>query len=313
MGRSFDDDGRGHRRFRAYGVVQLSNVLKQDDCARLLSEIHRSREFSASLFLDETPEEHLQKKGVNPTAGGFNLLERLETSFIEENETIAQALAAVLGENYSIILKKVICGLPDGRIPPWVVGRVYDRPVPNLGAYIRPEFRDITYFRGIDYHQDIIDFPSGDPDFLTLYVYFHDVGPDDAPLWAVPRSHLLGATTFPHRMAFQSEDALTYSGDRGINTSQLRRNLLTGPVGSVYFWHSSVLHGTANVSGCQPRISLRYLVRRGERSSGADAFGIINKLTLNPTGIGQTRIDLSADLRGNHLKDIGYRAPAVGS
>ena len=27
----------------------------------------------------------------------------------------------------------------------------------NLGEFIKPKYRDITYFRGIDFHQDIIE------------------------------------------------------------------------------------------------------------------------------------------------------------
>ena len=32
--------------------------------------------------------------------------------------------------------------------------------VANLGPYIKQKYRDITYFRGIDFHQDIIDYPQ---------------------------------------------------------------------------------------------------------------------------------------------------------
>ena len=41
----------------------------------------------------------------------------------------------------------------------------------NLGPYIK-KYRDVTYFRGIDYHMDQIDFPnSKKSDFVTFFLY----------------------------------------------------------------------------------------------------------------------------------------------
>ena len=44
-----------------------------------------------------------------------------------------------------------------------------------MGRFIKEKYRDITYFRGIDFHQDIIDFPHKQSDFATFYVYLDNV------------------------------------------------------------------------------------------------------------------------------------------
>ena len=53
---------------------------------------------------------------------------------------------------------------------------------------------------GIDFHQDIIDWPTRSPDFITAYIYLNDIDKDSAPIFVVPKSHLLGASTSPHKL-----------------------------------------------------------------------------------------------------------------
>ena len=65
-----------------------------------------------------------------------------------------------VGEGYEILNKKIVCGVPESSVPPWLRARILGNPVNNLGAYVRPEYRDITYFYGIDFHQDLIDYKN---------------------------------------------------------------------------------------------------------------------------------------------------------
>ena len=74
----------------------------------------------------------------------------------------------------------------------------------NLGSYIKKEFRDVTYFRGIDYHMDLIDHANAVGDNLTLYVYLNDVDANMSPLHIIEKSHIFGGTKFPHFLTFQS-------------------------------------------------------------------------------------------------------------
>jgi hypothetical protein len=198
--------------------------------------------------------------------------------------------------------------LPDTCIPNWVIEIVKDKPVPNLGAYVHRKYQDITYFRGIDWHQDIIDYPQHDPRFITLYVYLHDVGSDDAPLWVIPKSHLLGATKFPHNIKILESRELIYSDDDQKNSLTLNRFPLIGDAGSVYFWHSNILHGTTQVNSQSPRISLRYLIKREDSSDTILPIDIITQSCLNNSFAAVTRVDLD-DLgrsvkSGNIIKGI---------
>jgi hypothetical protein len=190
--------------------------------------------------------------------------------------------------------------MPDICIPEWVLEIVKDKPVPNLGAYVHPMYQDITYFRGIDWHQDIIDYPGHDPRFITLYIYLHDVGDDDAPLWVIPKSHLLGATKFPHNIKSLEDRKLIYSDDNKNSSLMLDKFPLIGEAGSVYFWHSNILHGTTQVNSKSPRISLRYLIEKRGNSDIISPINIITKSCLNNSYAAVTRVDL--DDAGNSVK-----------
>jgi len=118
----------------------------------LLSKIKLSRNYGANLFLSEAEfDADPQYIGVNPRPGR-NLLEAYEAdlSFVEENPAVVSALTELLGDGYEILLKKLICGVPASVVPDWLKARIHGNPVNNLGAYVRPEYRDVTYFYGID-------------------------------------------------------------------------------------------------------------------------------------------------------------------
>lgn len=284
------------------GFANISSIvnLNNSQCKILYEAIMHSREFD-SLFIDEPSDySKLKYKGVNPGRDESNFLLGLDTLFIENNFNLNQILEEVLGKNFSVLLKKIICGIPDKFIPDWCLQIVKDKPVPNLGPYIKPQYQDITYFRGIDWHQDIIDYPCGDPRFITLYIYLHDVNEDDAPLRVVPKSHLLGSTKFPHNIQILDEKTLLYSDDNKVNSLSLSQVALTGGTGSVYFWSSSVLHGTTQVNGHLPRISLRYLIERDYSCTANLPIDIVTQSCLNSSFVSVTRDDL--DNTGKSVK-----------
>ena len=188
--------------FRDHGFADLGRVVDPAACAALLSEIRRRRQFDADMFLTERAFlADPQMKGVNPRRGR-NLLDGLRDHLdcVERHPILDRLLTGILGTGHAILDKKLVCGVPERWIPDWLVRRIKGNPVNNLGAYVRPEYRDVTYFYGIDFHQDIIDWSGREADFVTLYVYLHGVGPKDAPLQLLSDSHRLGATRFPHRL-----------------------------------------------------------------------------------------------------------------
>lgn len=260
----------------------------------LLADIRATRAFDETLFLSEAEfDADPQYTGVNPRPGR-NLLERFEDrlGFVEQAPQIVEAVSALLGHDYEILNKKVVCGVPARSIPDWLKARIHGNPVNNLGAYMKPQNRDITYFYGIDFHQDLIDYKEREADFLTLYIYLHPVTRADAPLYLLEGSHKLGGSVFPHDLTRATPDTWLYrNGEHG--EVETRQRILTGGTGFAAMWHACTLHGTQPDAADHERISLRYLIARGQgRAPGMEA---VNATLRGPLSLTDTRKDLGAD------------------
>ena len=279
--------------FPKNGFVQLGSILDKGKCQNLLDQIHSTRSFDSDLFLSESEfKSNPVMRGTNPQKGGYNLAEKLDLSFIENNPKFKESMEAILGSNYTILLKKFVMGTPESIMPDWLLAYTKGHKVANLGPYIKPEYRDITYFHGIDWHQDIIDYPNFVSDFITVYVYLADTTEDTSPLYAVPKSHQLGATTFPHKIDIKSKNKLIYTNDLG-KSEEFDYMMLLGSAGSVNFWHSSTLHGTQPHINSKPRISVRYLIQKQ-----TTLIDLANRNSIGYHSLENTRIDL--DLKGNN-------------
>ena len=261
---------------------------------RLLAKIRATRAFDGRLFLSEADfDADPQYTGVNPRPGR-NLLEAFEDdlAFVERDPMIVAGLTELLGPGYETLNKKVVCGVPASAVPAWLKARITDNPVNNLGAYVRPEHRDVTYFYGIDFHQDLIDFKDRDADFVTLYVYLHPVGRHDAPLYVLEESHKLGATLFPHDLT-RDGPGWRY-GDRRGGEVATRQTTLVGGAGFTAMWHACTLHGTQPDAADNERLSLRYLFakRQGHGSGVRAGIDDVNATLRGPIRLDATRLDL---------------------
>ena len=272
----------------------------------LLGKVSRTRGFDGSLFLSEAEyEANPVHKGTNPRPGR-NLADTLSDLInpLEDDAALVETLTRVLGPAYRILDRKFVVGMPHSEIPGWLRTRIENNNVNNLGAYIRPEYRDMTYFWGIDLHQDLIDWPARPADFITVYVYLEEVGPGDAPLFLLPRSHSLGADIFPHELTLLDRaEALSRYSAHGASIEE-RAIRLTGSAGSVHFWHACLLHGTQPTAGDRRRISLRYLIEMDPHAHDCE-LARINDAIPYPLSIEQTRRDLAATgqavLKGNYV------------
>jgi len=279
----------------ADGAHVFDQRVDPQAAAALLADIRATRNFDHRLFLSEAEfDADPQYTGVNPKPGR-NLLERFEDQlgFVEQAPHIVEAVSALLGEDYEILNKKIVCGVPQSSVPEWLRERILGNPVNNLGAYVRPEYRDITYFYGIDFHQDLIDYKDRPADFLTLYIYLHPVTRLDAPLFLLTGTHALGGTLFPHDLSRAGPDAWTYRDRRGGEMTA-RQLILTGDAGYAAMWHACTLHGTQPDAADHERISLRYLLAQGSGRSGIDT---VNATLRGPLALTETRFDLAADGR----------------
>ena len=261
---------------------------------RLLGKIRALRTIDDGLFLSEAEfDADPHYRGVNPQPGR-NLLERFEADlgFVERSPMITGTLQALLGDGYVLLDKKVVCGVPASTVPPWLKARIEGAPVNNLGPYVRPEFRDVTYFYGIDFHQDLIDYKAREADFVTLYVYLHPVGEADAPLFLLEGTHALGGTLFPHDLTRTGPTRWRY-GDRKGQTVEARERVLTGPTGFAALWHACTLHGTQPHAADRERFSLRYLLAR--QDGGPAGIDRVNATLKGPLSLVDTRVDLAGD------------------
>lgn len=269
-------------------------TLDRAAAGALLQSIKATRSFDAGLFLSQAEfEADPQYRGVNPKPGR-NVLERFpdQLGFVEGSAQITEALSALLGDGYGVLDRKVVCGVPDSVLPDWIRTRILGNPVNNLGCFIRPEFRDITYFYGIDFHQDLIDYKEREADFVTLYVYLHAVGRSDAPLFLLEGSHQLGASVFPHDLARDGDAYWVYrNGPHG--EARTRQVVLTGDAGFAAVWHACTLHGTQPDASDSERISLRYIFER--RGGAPSALSRINAGLRGPLSLSDTRVDLARD------------------
>ncbi len=292
--------------FHIYG-----EILSKDCIGDLFKKMTATRDFGPNLFLSKQEYSRQQNHfNTNPNAE-FNFLNQFsnELAVVEKDKRIDATLTEVLGQGYEVVIKKAVCGVPEFWLPAWVKEKIDNVNVANLGPYIKKEYRDITYFRGIDFHQDIIDWPAGSTDldpstFLTLYVYLHDVDRYDSPLHILPGTHRYGSTLFPHKLKRHEENTWSYKDDCGKCLDAIDTTLTGGP-GFVGLWHNCLLHGTQPVKHESEkfRLSLRYLLAKSNTNNEQTAIDNINKNidgTLRPI---RTRRDLDklgkAKIKGN--------------
>lgn len=279
-----------------YHLFQRS--VNRKAAAELLADIRAGRAFDERLFLSEAEfEADPQHTGVSPRPGR-NLLERFgnRLGFVEQAPHIVQAMTALLGAGYEILNREVVCRVPARSIPAWLKARIAGDPVNELGAYVRPEHRDVTYFYGAHFRQDLIEHQQREADFVTLYVYLHPVTRADSPPFLLEGSHRLGASMFPHDLARSSAETWTYSnGEAG--SLECRQLALIGETGFAAVWHACTLHGGYPDDADQERISLRYLfAKRPDADAGID---LANRMLDGATSPESTRADLDGDGTGS--------------
>ena len=282
--------------FKQKGIIELKELLDKEKCNDLYKKLLDNRKWDVSLF--DTKNNFLKKKQykkTNPGKGIFNLAEKFDLNFIEKNNVIIKLLNNILGSNYEIVLKKFVVGSPAEWIPNWLKKTIKQNLAANLGPYIKKKYRDVTYFRGIDYHMDQIDFPNKPSDFITLYIYLNDTKSNMSPLNVVEKSHIFGVTKFPHLIKKTKNKKYIKYGTKKNNLRKLKSKQLVGKTGTAYIWTCQTLHGTyPHDKNDQFRISLRYLIKK---SAKCQKKVIIDELLDTSYVTGKTRNDIGKNYR----------------
>ena len=274
--------------FLKNGIENCGTIYSNNDCKKLLKEIHKTRNFE-KIFLSRKNFLKGNKYNLkqNPSPGN-NLLHKLDCSFIFENNFFIKKMKKVLGKNFRILNHKLVMGVPESYLPEWIKLLIKDNTSNNLGKFIKPKYRDITYFKGLDFHQDIIDYPTRVADFITVYIYLDNVSVNTSPLYVVPNSHKLGATKFPHDLIINNNtlDILYTNKKKKIKSKTFR---LDGKAGSTSYWHPFILHGTQPHKDSKPRISVRLLVEKNRWCAVKCDLDKINKKINGKISINNTR------------------------
>ena len=299
------------------GFVNLGTVLDTDKCNDLLKQFYQLKPFDEQFFKEHVfikENEYDESKshiGTGPHPGR-NLTEHVNLDFVENNSIIKKTLSKILGDDYHIMQKIFVMGVPENMIPDWYLRRRKDGYMP-LAAFLRSEFYDMTYFSGIDYHQDMIDFSNRIGDFVTLYVYLDDVTSNMSPLHIVPGSHKFGAKDLrkiSNDIKSLDENKIRYTNAEG-ESEEFDFKMLTGSAGSVYFWSAYTLHGTMPTPKTNTaRISLRYLIERGKSTKELPIDKFIKKIN-GPLTLTKSNKDIEEFASGK-AKGSGLLAGSSG-
>jgi len=250
------------------GAHLFDERLDPRGCADLLAQIRATRRFDESLFVDEA-----EVQAVLPDPRRPDLLERLEPKlgFVERAPQVVEALWSLLGPDYRILDRQVVCALPAAAIPGWVRRRLHAWPETELAAFVRPEHRDIAFSHGVAFHQDLGSEAERDAGVVTLHVQLHPVSDPDAPLQLLEGSHRLGRSGRPADLKRTGPESWRYRNG-SFGEMYLTERSLVGEAGLAALWHACTLHGAQPAAGGEARISLRYRIGRGEAAAaGIDA------------------------------------------
>ena len=168
------------------------------------------------------------------------------------------------------MLPKFVVAVPNDWMPNYVKQLNKKKLISNFNEFIRKEYRDVTYFRAIDYHMDSIDWGGKSNEFITMYIYLNDIDETMSPLNIIKKSHIFGHTSFPHYLKTdQNHLNVEYSPDNKY-FKKFKSHKLLGKTGSLYIWTSNTLHGSSSSFGYKEsfRISLRYLIKKNSKSKG---------------------------------------------
>ena len=274
------------------GFSNAGVILNKKNCSLLRDYINKNRPVKKSIFFKS--EKEFIKKGRlrNYAPGpGHNFLENCDTSFIEKDKKFKKFCSQIIGQDYIIFKKSIIRSTPERELPMWLKKKIVDVGRPNLNPYIRNEFQDVQHFLNTDYHQDKTRQES---EFVTIYIYLDKVNKDSSALNILLGSHKLGFTSYPHflRTSKINKNSWYYNDQYG-NFLMCPEITVTGDAGTVVAFHNLTLHGTYFNNDSDPRISLRYLLKKKSKLKKQTKFDMSNRKIFGKMKNDRPRLDVS--------------------
>lgn len=279
------------------GCADLGSILDPTACANLRAWINERRPVSKDIFYPT--EMAFKEKGrwqnYAPGRTAHNLLldPSLDLSFIEQNPKWIAMMQQFCGPDYEIFKKSIIRSVPRWATHQWMLDYVMDVGRPNLNPFVRDDLQDVQYFLFTDFHQDKT---RPESDFVTVYVYLDEVDPKYSALHILTGSHKLGMTVYPHSVRRSIRDPQNWFYSDGLgNHKECRLKTVTGGPGSVTGFHCMALHGTGFNDSENPRISLRYLIRKNPSSRKDCLQDQANAKIIGPMRMLHTRLDVGLE------------------
>ena len=277
--------------FPKVGCANLGVLLDRYECSKLREYIDNNRPLSKNIFYKSKKDFENNGRWERYSPGkGYNFLDEVNLSFIEENPIFVKSVKKILGDNYQIMKKSVIRSVSQSFIPNWLMKSLSDIGRPNLNPFIKDEYQDVQYFYCTDFHQDKTRPTSN---FVTFYVYLDEVDKDYSALRLLLGSHIAGMNAYPHnlRRSNLEKDFWYYSDNLG-NTLKCREVSITGKAGSISCFHGLTLHGTPVNKSNNPRISIRYLIEMSPSNKKSNLFTQANNIVYGPQNIDVHRHDI---------------------
>ena len=245
------------KKFLNNGYYQFENTISKDECIKFNRFLKKNYKINKNIFLSEKDFLNNKKKykNLNPS----NVLDKYDTSFLFENNNFSSKLELLLGKDYLLCEKKVICSVPAKLYPKWI-DRYQPANIPNLTPYLKPHYRDLRFFKGADFHQDLMDHPKHKANFMTVYIYLDKVTNSMSPLILLPKTHYIGPEAYPHNLELSmNKFRLKSKKNKIIKGNQVT---IIGEAGTVWGWHTCLLHGTIPNKNIKPRYSIRLIYRQ---------------------------------------------------
>lgn len=278
------------------GCADLGNLLDPAACAKLRAWIDERRPIKKEIFYASEAEFKAKGRWQNyaPGRDSHNLLldKSLDLSFIEKNPAFVAMMQRFCGADYEIFKKSIIRSMPSWAAPEWLLDYVVDVGRPNMNPFVRDDFQDVQYFLSTDFHQDKT---RPESDFVTVYIYLDNVDPKYSALQILTGSHKLGMTVYPHSVRRSRRDPQMWFYSDGLgNHLECRMKTVTGTAGSVSAFHCMTLHGTGLNDSPDPRISLRYLIKKSASNKESTLQDKANAAIIGPMRMLHTRVDVGS-------------------
>lgn len=244
------------------GYLALSNIFDVKKIKILQKNLKKIIPNEKKIFYKDFTsfKKKTRFKKITPGLNDNNILldKSINLDFIEKNLKFQKILKIFFGEDYSIESKWLIKVLPRKIMPKWVSEEVKDIGMPQLNMYIKNEYRNISYLNGLDYHQD-----NGGKlrNATTVLIYLDSVlDKNSGPIRMLDKSHVLGATHYPHYCRVSSDKKKVYYSDLKGNHILTDEVSILGKNGTSILFNGYTLHGsTINDNQKKTRLALRYV------------------------------------------------------